>query len=94
MLFQIENRGANIVGAGLPWAVYGVDANGTRTKLISGALADALQPGSSTSTQEVILQNSASYASLVLVADDNGNGVGVQPECDEQNNEVTAKICP
>jgi hypothetical protein len=95
VLFQIENRGANIVGVGLPWTVYGVDANGTRTKLISGALADALQPGSSTSTQEVILPNLASYASLVLIADDNGNGAGVQPECDEQNNEVTvANLCP
>ncbi len=95
VLFQIENRGANIVGVGLPWAVYGVDANGTRTMLISGALADALQPGSSTPTQEVILPNSTSYASLVLVADDNGNGAGVQPECDEQNNEVTvANLCP
>ncbi len=97
VLFQIENRGANVVGAGLPWTIYGVTMTGTKTILAQGSVPDAIAAGLASATQEITLDTATTmtYTSIVLVADDPGNGTGIQNECDEQNNEVSLTAsCP
>lgn len=91
ILFQIENRGANVVGAGLPWSIYGIAMDGTKTILTQGSLPNAIDPGLASATQEITMDvaTTMAYPTIVLVADDLGNGTGVQSECNEQNNQVT-----
>jgi len=88
ILFQIENRGANTVEAGLPFAVYGEDSSGERHLVTSGQVDTSIPAGFSSDSQEVVIDatQTTGYLALWLVADDDGTGQGSQNECRESNN--------
>ena len=92
---KVWNRGAVLVTAGVPVALYAGPAGGQ--PLAVAHTAGTILPGASeTVTFDLSSWQSAPTAALTVVVDDDGSGQGVVGECDRANDAVSvpARICP
>ena len=82
----VWNRGAVLVTAGVPIAVYQSRPGGTL--LAVGHTSAAIEPGASTTVAIDLSPPPASATDVAVVLNDDGTGQGVVGECDTTNNTV------
>lgn len=82
----VWNRGAVLVTAGVPIAVYQSQPGGTL--LAVGHTSTAIEPGASATVAIGLSPPPATPVDVAVVLDDDGTGQGVVGECDTGNNTV------
>ncbi len=89
VVFQGANHGLADATDGVNLALYAEDASGNRTLLEVVPGETLLRAGFTTEGYPVTIDmTDIPTGTLILVADDDGTGMGVIEECDEDNNEV------
>ena len=86
---RVANQGLRDAPDGIGLGLYAVAEDGSRTMVDVGAPGDQIRAGFTGSSNTFTLSmDDLPTGSLVLVADDNGEGRGRITECDESNNEL------
>ena len=87
--FQLGNEGLADMLDGGSMAVYALQEDGSKTLIEVLGQEDLLLSGYTTvGTTLTLAMSDLPTATLIIVADDDGTGVGRVEECDETNNEL------
>ncbi len=88
VVFQVRNSGLGEAEAPIPFAIYGVEADGGEFAIVTGAVDDPIPAGWTSASIEVTLDDDQimPFVALKLRIDDDGSGPGEENECDETNN--------
>jgi hypothetical protein len=84
---RIENGGPDELPAGAPFAVYGVQDDGSLALLEVDRLPDWLDDGWTSPTIDVTVSTEQALRGLRILAGDDGTGI-VTPECDVSDNAI------
>ncbi len=89
IVFQGANQGLADAGDGMLLSLYAEQADGSRTLLQTLDTETILRAGYTTEGYPLELNmTDIPTGTLILIADDDGTGMGVIDECDEDNNEL------